>query len=73
MQPVLSREEVTALLEGLAAGEPDRKIWAPGPAGERVDSPQTENRPSGSAGSRGPAPVTKFRRGLKSLGQRQKP
>jgi hypothetical protein len=38
MKPVLSREEVAALLQGLSQYEPDHKIPEPGPAQERLDS-----------------------------------
>ena len=38
MKPVLSKEEVTALLQGLTQYEPDHKIPEPGPAKERLDS-----------------------------------
>jgi hypothetical protein len=38
MKPVLSREEVDALLQGLSQCEPDHKIPEPGPAQERLYS-----------------------------------
>ena len=38
MKPVLSREEVASLLQGLSQYEPDHQIPEPGPARERQDS-----------------------------------
>jgi hypothetical protein len=38
MKPVLSREEVSALLQGLSQYEPDHEIPEPVPAQERQDS-----------------------------------
>ena len=50
MKPVLSREEVAALLQGLSPDKPDHQIPEPGPARERQDS-------EGFRGKIGPRPV----------------
>jgi hypothetical protein len=44
MKPVLSREEVAALLQGLSYDEPDHKILERGPAQERLDAEELRGK-----------------------------
>jgi len=44
VKPVLSREEVAALLQGLSQYEPDHEIPEPGPAQERLDDAELRGK-----------------------------
>jgi hypothetical protein len=60
MKPVLSPEEVVALLRGRSQYEPDHKVPEPGPAQERLDSGELRGRKATIPVAKRIGSVTKF-------------